>query len=127
MLARWLADAVALAHLAFVVFVVGGGLLVLRRPRLAWLHLPAALWGALVELAGWYCPLTPLENHLRRLAGGQGYDTSFVEHHLLPLLYPARLTRGLQLLLGAAVVAVNLAVYVAVIRRRRRGDGPAPP
>ena len=113
------ADAVVVLHLAFVVFVVLGGLLVLRWPAVAWVHVPAALWGAWIEFAGWICPLTPLENRLREAAGQQGYAASFVEHYLLPVLYPASLTREVQWLLGGAVIAVNAVVYVLVWRRSR--------
>jgi Protein of Unknown function (DUF2784) len=107
-------------HLLFVVFVVGGGLLLLRWPALVWVHLPAAVWGVLIELFGWVCPLTPLENTLRERAGGAGYEGGFVEHYLLPVLYPGALTREVQLVLAGVVVAVNLAVYVQVVRLRRR-------
>lgn len=110
---------VLLAHLAFVLFVVFGALLVLRRPRLAWLHLPAAAWGVFVEASGRGCPLTALENLLRLRAGLAGYAGGFVEHHLLGLLYPAALTRGTQLVLAALVLAVNLLLYVRLWRRRR--------
>jgi hypothetical protein len=113
------ADALVVLHLAFVAFVVLGGLLVLRWPRLAWVHVPAALWGAWIEFAGWICPLTPLENRLRAQAGQQGYATSFVEHYLMPVLYPAALTRELQWLLGGLVVGVNAAVYFIVWRRSK--------
>ncbi len=115
-----LADAVLLLHFAFVVFVAAGGLLVLRWPRLAWLHLPAAVWGALVELAGWICPLTPLENYLRERTGRTGYSGDFVEHYLMLLIYPSGLTANTQLLLGVGVLAVNLAIYAAVLLRARR-------
>lgn len=113
------ADALVVLHLAFVAFVVLGGLLLLRWPRLAWVHLPAALWGAWIEFAGWICPLTPLENRLRGQAGQPGYSTSFVEHYLLPVLYPAALTRELQWLLGGVVIGVNAVVYLAVWRRSK--------
>jgi hypothetical protein len=109
----------------FVLFVVLGGLLVLRWPRLAWLHLPAAVWGALIEFAGWICPLTPLENRLRRAGGTAGYAGGFVEHYLLPVLYPVGLTRGVQYVLGAGVVLVNAAVYWWVFRRVRRSPASA--
>lgn len=112
-----LADAVVVVHVAFVVFVALGGFLVLRRPRLAWLHVPAALWGALVELGGLPCPLTPLENWLRFRAGESGYGGGFIEHYLLPLLYPGALTREIQIALGVLVVAVNGAVYGWMIYR----------
>ena len=108
-------------HLAFVAFVVLGGVLALRWPRVAWAHVPCALWGATVELMGWICPLTPLENELRRRAGEGAYGTSFLEHYVIPLLYPGALTRGIQLALGVGVVLLNAAVYTAVWRRRRAG------
>ena len=119
MLYRLLADAVVLLHLGFVGFVVLGGLLVLRWPRAAWVHLPAAAWGAWVEFTGRICPLTPLENWLRREGGGESYSASFVEHYLIPVLYPAALTRELQWTLGGIVIAVNGAVYAVVLLRRR--------
>ena len=108
---RLLADLVLLLHLTFVLFVVAGGLLVLRWPRMAWLHLPAAAWGAVVELTGWICPLTPLENELRVLAGVDTYGAGFIEHYILSLLYPAGLTRDVQVILGMIVIGVNAAVY----------------
>jgi hypothetical protein len=114
-----LADAVVVLHLAFVVFVLFGGLLALRWPRAAWLHVPAAAWGAIVELAGLPCPLTPLENVLRARAGEVAYGESFVEHWLLPVLYPAELSRELQWLLGGLVIALNAGVYALILRRRR--------
>jgi hypothetical protein len=120
MLYRLLADLVVLLHSAFVLFVVLGGLLALRWPRAAWFHLPAALWGAGIEFAAGVCPLTPLENHLRRLGGEAGYAGGFVEHYVLPVLYPAGLTQGVQLVLGTFVVVLNVVVYTAVWRRRRK-------
>lgn len=119
MLFRYLAGLTVALHALFVAFVVLGGLLVLRWPRLAWLHLPAAAWGVVVEYAGWLCPLTPLEQGLRLRAGEAGYGGGFVEHYLLPLLYPSALTRPTQWLLGSLVLAVNAAVYVRLFRRRR--------
>jgi hypothetical protein len=115
---RILADAVLLLHFAFVAFVVLGGLFVLRWPRLAWLHLPAALWGAAIEFAGAVCPLTPLENRLRALGGGAGYSGGFIQHYLVSLIYPAGLTRPIQIALGILVVAINLAIYLCLWRRR---------
>lgn len=117
---RLLADLVLLLHAAFVLFVVLGALLVLRWPRVAWVHVPAALWGACIEFAGWICPLTPLENHWRRLAGEEGYAGGFVEHYVFPVLYPDGLTRNAQLVLGALVLLINVVVYGWAIRRRRR-------
>ncbi len=114
-----LADLVVLIHLAFVVLVVCGGLLVLRFRWFALIHLPAAAWGALIEFGGWVCPLTPLENRLRQLAGETGYAGGFVEQYLLPVLYPGGLTRGTQVGLGLLVVAVNAVIYGIVIHRRR--------
>jgi hypothetical protein len=119
-LSRILADAVVVLHVAFVVFVVAGGLLALRWPRVLWAHAPAAVWGALIEFAGWICPLTPLENELRRRGGEAGYEGGFVEHYVLPILYPGALTRTTQVVLGVLVVAINAVVYVVVIRRLRR-------
>ena len=118
--AAWLADLVVIAHGLFILFVVAGGLLVLRWPRVAWLHLPAAAWGVLIEWAGWICPLTPLENALRHTAGEAGYSGGFVERYLLPLIYPAGLTPAVQLWLGLAVLGINVAVYALVWSRRRR-------
>lgn len=106
-----LADLVLIVHLAFVVFVLWGGLLVLKWRWIAWLHLPAAVWGAVVEFTGWICPLTPLENRLREQGGEASYRSDFIAEHLLPLLYPEELTRDLQLLLGTGVVVLNAAVY----------------
>jgi hypothetical protein len=123
---RILADLVVGIHALFVAFVVLGGLLALRRPWVAALHLPAATWGALIELRGWICPLTPLEKSLRAAAGVAGYQGGFIEHYLLPVLYPAGLTRDVQLALGAVVIAVNLLVYGLVLRRRVRGRSRRP-
>ena len=117
---RPLADVLVLLHLVFVVFVVAGGFLVLRRPRLVWVHLPAAAWGFLIELFGWICPLTNLEVDLRRMGGEAGYSGGFVEHYLLPILYPTGLTRGHQLFLGLLVVAVNGGVYGWWLWSRRK-------
>jgi hypothetical protein len=107
----FLADLVLVVHLAFVVFVLCGGLLTLKCWWIAWLHLPAAVWGAVVEFTGWICPLTPLENWLREQDGETPYRSDFIAHYLLPVLYPGDLTRGLQVLLGTVVVVLNAAVY----------------
>lgn len=119
MIYRLLADAVLLLHLAFIVFVVAGGWFLLRWPRLAWLHLPAALWGVTIELCDCLCPLTPLENRLRQLGGEAGYAGGFIEHYLLPVIYPASLTREWQIALGLGVAALNLAAYARWWRTRR--------
>jgi hypothetical protein len=123
MIYKLLADLVFLAHLAFVLFVVLGAIAVWRVPKLAWLHLPAAAWGALIEFAGWICPLTPWEQSLRQLAGDRGYAGGFIEHYLLPLLYPQGLTRNVQVVLGVTVLVLNVVAYVLIFRRQRRG-GP---
>jgi hypothetical protein len=117
---RWLAELVVVAHAAFVVFAVLGGCLVLWRPWVAWLHIPAFAWAVFIEYAGWVCPLTPLENALRVRAGVTPYSGGFVEHYVLRALYPSGLTRGIQLLLGSLVLGVNLAAYAMVLARRRR-------
>ncbi len=119
MIYLWLAGLVALVHLAFIVFVVAGGWLVWRRPRLAWAHLPAAAWGAWIELTGRLCPLTPLENRLRAQAGAAGYPGDFLDHYLVSLIYPPGLTREIQVALGIVVIIVNAVAYAAALRRRR--------
>jgi len=116
------ADLVLLLHLAFVLFVMTGGLLLLKWPRLAWLHLPAAVWGAMVEYTGWICPLTPIENTLRTMAGESAYRSDFIGHYLLPLLYPAGLTGNVQVLLGTVVVLVNGMIYWRVFGKPPRGN-----
>lgn len=115
-----LADVLVVVHLLFVFFVVAGGFFLLRWPRLAWLQLPAAVWGAFIEFSGWVCPLTPLENRLRALGGGSGYSGGFVERYLLPVLYPEHLTAPTQHMLGAIVIAVNLLAYALAYRKWRR-------
>ena len=120
MLERIAADAVLLVHFAFVIFVVLGGALLLRWPKLAWIHLPAVIWAALVELNGWICPLTPLEVTLRQASGDAGYAGDFLEHYIVALLYPEGLTRAMQLGFGVAVVAINVAFYALVARRAMR-------
>jgi hypothetical protein len=124
MIYRALADGVLVLHLAFIVFATLGGALVWRQPRWAWLHLPALAWGAYVVLAGTVCPLTPIENALRE-RGGQGtVGPSFIQHYLVPLVYPdaaqGEMGRGLQVALGIALVAVNMVVYGLAWRQRRR-------
>jgi len=115
MTARLAADALVLLHLAFIVFVVLGGLLAAWQPRLAWLHLPAAAWGAWIEAAGAICPLTPWENRLRQAAGESGYPGGFVEHYLIPLVYPPGLATAHQRWLALGVVLLNLAIYAGVL------------
>jgi hypothetical protein len=113
------ADAVLVLHLGFVLFVGLGGLLALRWPRIAWIHIPSAVWGAAIEFAGWICPLTPIENDLRARAGESPYTGDFVARYLLPVIYPEGLTRDAQIVLGLGVVILNTAIYVVVFRRHR--------
>ncbi|MDJ0833911.1 MAG: DUF2784 domain-containing protein [Gammaproteobacteria bacterium] len=124
MIYQLLADLVVLVHFLFIVFVLLGGLLVLYRRWIIWLHLPAALWGFAIELFGWYCPLTPLENWLRALAGSGVYSGGFISHYLLPIIYPAGLTRDWQLLLSLVVVIFNLLIYLWVWQRYRKRQAP---
>lgn len=129
MLFTILAELVLVLHATFIVFVVLGALLVIRWPRVIWAHLPACAWGALIEFRGWLCPLTPLENWLRRSGGGTGYTTGFMEHYLAPLVYPAGLTPGIQIFLGFAVVLINAVLYLYVyrVRRARAAQGSRDP
>jgi Protein of Unknown function (DUF2784) len=117
---RVAADLVVALHVAFVAFVVLGALLVMRWRRLVWLHVPAAAWGVFVELRGVICPLTPLENYLRARAGSGSYRGDFIDHYILPLLYPAHLTHGNQLWLGGFAIAINVLFYARVARRTAR-------
>ena len=121
---RIAADLVVALHFAFITFVILGGFVAWRWPRVAWLHVPIALWGALIEFAGWICPLTPLENALRRSAGDAGYTGGFIEHYVIPVVYPAGLTPAIQVALGVGVLLVNGMAYgVLLSRRRRRRNG----
>jgi hypothetical protein len=119
---RALADLVLVVHFTFVLFGVLGGLLVVRWPRAAWLHIPAAIWGVLIEYTGWICPLTPLENSFRMRGGEAGYSGGFIEHYIQPLLYPAGLTRSTQVVLGSLALVLNLIAYGIVVLRMRRGE-----
>ena len=116
----FLANLVMLTHLAFVLFVIGGGLLVLKWPRMAWLHVPAAVWGTMVEFMGWICPLTPLENRLLAQSAEAGYEGDFIAHYLLPVLYPEGLTPTVQIVLGLSVVIINVIVYGWASAKRRQ-------
>lgn len=117
---RLLADIVVVLHFCFILFVLGGGMLVLFWRRCAWLHLPAVLWGILIELTGGVCPLTPLENWLRRQGQGAGYHTSFIEHYLIPVIYPAALTNELRLIFALLVVIINTGIYAFVLRSKMK-------
>jgi hypothetical protein len=123
MIYRVLADAVVLFHFSFVLFVILGGFLLRRWPRLVYLHVPIAVWGVLIEFAGWICPLTPLENHLRRLGGEAGYTGGFIDHYIIPVLYPGGLTRTLQYVLGIFALLINILAYVLYFRKRRAEKG----
>ena len=118
-----LADLAVLAHVMFVLFVICGGMAVLRWPRLAWLHLPAAMWGVIIELKGWVCPLTYLENHFRRLGGEAGYGGSFIEHYLEPLLYPLGLTSSFHVAMGMGALGINAVVYFLLWWKGSRKSG----
>jgi len=121
-----LADGVVVVHLAFIVFATLGGFLVLKHQRWIGLHLPAVIWATVVECFGWGCPLTPLEKWLRKRGGGEGYEGGFIEHYILPILYPSELTRAMQIGLGLFVVLINLVIYAWVWRRsvrNRKVDG----
>jgi hypothetical protein len=122
-----LADLVVALHLGFVLFTILGGLLALRWRWFPWLHLPAAGWGTFVEATGRVCPLTHIENRLRRAAGAAAYEGDFIEKYLVPIVYPENLTREVQVALGALLVAVNAAIYAAVWRRSSRGGGAVTP
>jgi hypothetical protein len=117
---KLLADAVVLAHLAFIAFVVGGGFLAWRFRKAVLAHLPALAWGVWIEASGWICPLTPLENHFRELAGEMGYRGGFIEHYILPVIYPPGLTRDTQWTLAGLLIALNLLAYGGLIVRSRR-------
>jgi hypothetical protein len=123
MIASTLADGVVLLHFGFILFVVFGGFLLLCRKWVAALHLPAVLWAAAIEFRRGICPLTPLEQELRRAAGATGYSGSFIEHYLIPIIYPAGLDERLQYVLGTLVIVINLAVYGWVLFRLRQGSG----
>lgn len=120
MIYRILADLLVVIHLSFIVFVLLGAVLAFRWRWLMWIHLPVVAWGVFIEFSGRICPLTPLENVLRRKAGLADYANSFVEHYVMPVVYPAELTRELQLLLGVIVLGVNLAIYACVLWRNSR-------
>ena len=124
MIAKLTADLIVLVHFAFIAFVVLGGFLVVKWRPVAFLHIPCVLWGALIEFCGWICPLTPLELHLREVGGGQGYSGGFIDHYVMPLVYPEGLTRGTQIWLGITVLAVNLCAYGLVLFIRAKRGTP---
>jgi hypothetical protein len=114
-----LANAIVLAHFLFIAFIICGGLLVIRWPHIAIVHLPAAVWGTFVEIFGWICPLTPLENHFRLLAGNSSYSGDFIARYLMPVIYPENLTATIQQVFGGLVIIINLIFYIIVIQKQR--------
>ena len=126
MIYRFLANGLVVFHFCFVVFVMSGGLLVIWRKWFACFHIPAAMWGVIVETTGWMCPLTPLENHWRVAGGGARYEGGFVEHYIMPVLYPANLTRDFQVTLALLILIVNIILYTIAFTRRRHGSGKTP-
>jgi len=118
---RLMADTVVVIHFAFTIFVLLGGILAIWWRKVVWLHIPAAVWGVLIEFAGWICPLTPLENRLRVKGGEAGYPGGFVEEYILPVIYPAGLTREIQIILGILVITVNLVIYWKVFHKSFSG------
>jgi len=125
MIYRIAADAVLMLHLAFILYVVLGGWLVLRYPKFAWFHIPAAVWGAFIEFSGRVCPLTPLENQLRVASGSAGYCGGFIERYLIPVVYPSGLNRSVQVALGLGVILVNAIFYGLLVKRLARTSGDA--
>ena len=114
MFALLLANLVLIVHMVFIFFVVFGGVLVLKWHKLAWLHIPCVVWGILIEFQGWFCPLTPLENYLLQSAGADIYEDSFIQHYLMPVIYPSGLTFNVQILLGFCVIIINFTIYCIV-------------
>jgi Protein of Unknown function (DUF2784) len=122
MLYNSLADLIVVLHSLFVLFVMLGGFLVLWKSSVAWYHIPAVFWAASIEFFGWICPLTPLENMLREKGGAAGYDTGFVEHYIVPILYPASLTRQVQINFGIIVLSINIGLYFFVLHSLRKTE-----
>lgn len=120
MLTMVAADFIIIIHFGFIVFVVLGGFLVLRWPKVMWLHLPAVAWGVVIEFARFICPLTPLENKLRIAAGESGYSSGFIDQYLVPVVYPNGLNRPAQIALGVVVISINLVLYSVVVAKRKR-------
>jgi hypothetical protein len=125
MLYRILADLLVIVHLAFILFVVCGGLLVLWRKWMVLIHLPTVAWGAMIEFLNWACPLTVWEQHLQKAGGEAGYSGNFIDHYLLPIIYPAGLNETMQFMLGIIVISINVLIYGFVFYRLRRRRQPA--
>ena len=124
MIYSFLADLLVVFHLVFILYVIAGALLIFKWPKTLWFHLPSCFWGMTVEFTGWICPLTPWEIRLRRLAGEEGYSGSFIEHYLIPIIYPSGLTREVQMVLGGTVLIVNLSLYTLILIKRRNRKTP---
>jgi hypothetical protein len=120
MIYNLLAEIVIVLHFLFIVFVATGALLVLKWRRLIYVHLAAALWGAMIMFTGWICPLTPLENRFRRAAGESGYSGGFIEHYLIQVIYPSGLTREIQIGIGIGVIFINMILYGIVLYKTVR-------
>ena len=118
MISKLIADALIIVHLFFILFVLLGGLLVLKWQKIALLHLPCVLWGALLEFYGWICPLTPLENYFRESGGASRYTEGFIDHYIIPLIYPSGLDRNTQVVFGIIVITVNIIAYALVLRKQ---------
>jgi len=119
MIYRVMADIIVVIHFLFICFVVAGGFLALKWRRVVWAHIPAAVWAAFIEFSGWICPLTPLENKFRYMGGSLGYSGGFIEHYLIPLIYPSGLTREIQFIIGDFVVVLNITLYWFIVRKWR--------
>jgi hypothetical protein len=122
MIAEIAADLILIIHLAFIAFVIAGGILALKWKRIVFIHIPCVLWGALIEFKGWICPLTPIENQLRKVAGDNGYSGGFIEHYIMPLVYPQSLTQKIQILLGIGVLVANFCVYRTVFMLQKKKE-----
>ena len=122
MIYRMAADGVVIVHLGFILFVFLGGLTLFRWPRLVWVHIPAAIWGGIVEFAGAPCPLTPLENQLRAAGNAEGYSGGFIDHYIVPIVYPPGLTREIQVVLGGLILVINIVIYFRFLTRPRKAE-----
>jgi hypothetical protein len=118
-IAHCIADALVILHLVFIVFVLIGAFMALKWRTLIWVHIPCLIWGVLVEMLGWYCPLTPIENSFREQAGLATYSGDFVMQYIMPIIYPPELTRSLQIFFGLVVLLLNMVAYGLLIRRWR--------
>ncbi|MGR5324468.1 DUF2784 domain-containing protein [Vibrio sp. DNB22_17_1] len=123
MIYRMLADLVVILHLLFIIFALIGGVLVRWRSYMLFIHIPAALWVTVISFKGWICPLTPLENQLRQTAGDEGYPGGFVEHYIIPIIYPVELRFDVQVLLGIAALGINIVIYALVYYRYKLNQG----